>query len=560
VKKSLSIGALGICLLLCLVIPAAEAANSLKVESRIGEPGQPDLAIPVRGEWEDSLLGYTISIEFDTDFLAVKDVSLSGTAAGSAEHFVPQWNNASGYLTAEVLMGTQYPEDAGQSIAPGSGILLKLVFDVKAGAPVADSTLVDLSDGLGIPTRQNRFFWNDGSVISPVLEDGQLKTIYVWECDFESDDGGFSGHGEWEWGVDPWDSGNHLWGTDLDGYYDPSSCYGLNASWAVPVGYDYAYLTFKHKYQFDVGKSHGDDGGNLQAMVPPLIPTTWDVVMPDWIPYDADSLFNNCLANQPGYSGRSQGWPGKVRAGFNLSDYQSPRVGLWTVYYDIRWMLGADQWANVSDGWFIDDVRFCAAPAEAGPFFIRGDVNNDGMVDITDVLYLSNYLYSAGPPPPPPCDRADVNDDGSVNVADVTYLINFIYSGGPPPPWPYPKSGIDSSPDNLPLECNGGKALGQEREISLVDTPLPRVFDLGQNSPNPFSQATELRYDLPQGCHVTLEIYNSLGQKVRSVVDAPQGAGHHVISWDADGLSSGIYFYRLRAGDFEETNKMLVVR
>jgi hypothetical protein len=548
-----------ICVLLCLSI-AADAANSLEVESRIGEPGQPGLAIPVNGVWEDSLLGYTISIQFDTDFLAVTDVNVTGTVAEAAEYFVPQWNNVTGYLTAEIVMGTQYPDDAGQSLAPGSGVLLNLLLDIKQDAPVADSTAVDLADGLGTPPRQNRFFSNDGSAISPDLEDGQVKTIYVWVSDFEADNGGLGGNGEWEWGIDPWDSLNSLWGTDLDGYYEPSACYGLYASWGVPVGYESAYLTFQHKYNIDAGKSHGDDGGNLQAMVPPLIPSTYAVVVPDWIAYDVDSLFNACLTYEPAYTGQSQGWPGEVRAAFNLSDYQSPRLGLGTVYYDIRWMFGADQWPNVSDGWFIDDVRFGAAPAEAGPFFIRGDVDNDGLLNISDVTHLTSYLFSSGPPPPPPCDRADVNDDGEVNVLDVNYLIDFMYSSGPEPPWPYPKPGIDSSPDDLPLECPGGKMLGHGREGSPADERIPRVFNLTQNSPNPFGQATEIQYDLPRGCHVKLEVYNALGQKVQTVVDTYQEAGHQAIRWDASALSSGIYFYRLHAGDFKETRKMLVVK
>jgi hypothetical protein len=546
--------------LLCLAVTALNAANSLEVERRIGEPGQPGLVIPVNGVWDGTMLSYTVSIEFDTDFLALTDVTIDETVAESAEYFIPQWNNVDGYVTAEVVMGTEYPADAGLSLDPGSGVLLYLVFDIKESAPVADSTVVDLADGQGIPSRQNRFFWNDGTAVIPTLGDGMVKTIYVWACDFEADGGGFSGDGEWEWGTDPWNSSNSLWGTDLDGYYEPSACYGLYASWGVPVGYEYAYLTFQHKYNVDAGKSYGDDGGNLQAMVPPLIPTTYDVVMPDWIDYDVDSLFNGCLTYEPGYTGQSLGWPGTVRAAFDLSDYQSPRLGLMTVYYDIRWMFGADQWPNVSDGWFVDDVRFAAAPDEAGPFFIRGDVNDNGLVNISDLLYLVDYIFSSGPPPPPPCDRADVNDDGTVDISDYNYLLDFMYSSGPEPPWPYPTPGIDSSPDGLPTECVGGKMLGHGADAAPERPALPHSFDLPQNSPNPFSGATEISYVLPQACHVKLEVYNSLGQVVETVVDSYQDVGRKVIEWDAGDLPSGIYFYRINAGEVQETKKMLVVK
>lgn len=66
---------------------------------------------------------------------------------------------------------------------------------------------------------------------------------------------------------------------------------------------------------------------------------------------------------------------------------------------------------------------------------MRGDVNDSGSINNTDVVYLSNYLYGGGPPPP--CHaQADVNDSGSINNTDIIYLSNYLYSGGPAPPGP----------------------------------------------------------------------------------------------------------------------------
>jgi hypothetical protein len=65
--------------------------------------------------------------------------------------------------------------------------------------------------------------------------------------------------------------------------------------------------------------------------------------------------------------------------------------------------------------------------------FVRGDVNRDGVINISDVVYLINYLYVGGPPPTPR-EAGDANADGVINVTDVVYLINYLYVGGPPPP------------------------------------------------------------------------------------------------------------------------------
>lgn len=83
-----------------------------------------------------------------------------------------------------------------------------------------------------------------------------------------------------------------------------------------------------------------------------------------------------------------------------------------------------------------------------GDIFRRGDANLDGIVDSSDPIYLSKYLFESGPEPG--ClNQADVNDDGSVNISDVSYLTNFLYQGGaaPPAPGPYAtECSIDGEP------------------------------------------------------------------------------------------------------------------
>jgi len=87
----------------------------------------------------------------------------------------------------------------------------------------------------------------------------------------------------------------------------------------------------------------------------------------------------------------------------------------------------------------------------------------------------------------------------------------------------------------------------------------PSVTLLG-NYPNPFNPATEISFSLPSASHVKLEIFNVMGQKVGTLVDGQLEAGEHVVRWDGSEAASGVYFYRLQAGDFVETKKMMLLK
>jgi len=87
-----------------------------------------------------------------------------------------------------------------------------------------------------------------------------------------------------------------------------------------------------------------------------------------------------------------------------------------------------------------------------------------------------------------------------------------------------------------------------------------RSFTLKQNFPNPFNPATQIEYSLPVSSKVSLIIYNLMGQEIARLVNGEQIAGVHSVRWDAAGLSSGIYFSRLRASGFVETKKMVLLK
>jgi hypothetical protein len=89
---------------------------------------------------------------------------------------------------------------------------------------------------------------------------------------------------------------------------------------------------------------------------------------------------------------------------------------------------------------------------------------------------------------------------------------------------------------------------------------LPNEFQLYQNYPNPFNPVTTINYALPETRHVRLVILNMLGQVVQTLVDKIQDAGYKSVTLDACDLSSGMYFYRIIAGDFIQTKKMMLIR
>jgi hypothetical protein len=98
-----------------------------------------------------------------------------------------------------------------------------------------------------------------------------------------------------------------------------------------------------------------------------------------------------------------------------------------------------------------------------------------------------------------------------------------------------------------------------------VDDIRPSPFiimsvNLDQNYPNPFNPSTTIRYGLPSMAHVTLSIFNTLGQQVATLVNETQDAGYHDARFDASGLASGVYFYRMQAGDFIQAKKLLLLR
>ena len=103
-----------------------------------------------------------------------------------------------------------------------------------------------------------------------------------------------------------------------------------------------------------------------------------------------------------------------------------------------------------------------------------------------------------------------------------------------------------------------------EFEIVIVsinsEIGIPNKFELFQNYPNPFNPSTQISYQLPENSFVNLVVYNSLGQKVEELVNQEQTSGKYSVKFDASNLPSGVYIYKLQAGEFSSVKKMLLTK
>lgn len=141
--------------------------------------------------------------------------------------------------------------------------------------------------------------------------------------------------------------------------------------------------------------------------------------------------------------------------------------------------------------------------------------------------------------------------DGSMTLSGCVLLVgdtlHMWYDAADRPYSSYPwKIGLATSPF-VPVSA--------EQEAIL-----PAIFSLSQNYPNPFNPITTILYELPKSSMAKLVVYDMLGREVSVLVNDRRDAGVHEVQFDGSNLSSGVYFYRLQAGDFTQTNRLLLLR
>lgn len=93
-----------------------------------------------------------------------------------------------------------------------------------------------------------------------------------------------------------------------------------------------------------------------------------------------------------------------------------------------------------------------------------------------------------------------------------------------------------------------------------ITQEIPDQFSLEQNYPNPFNPSTNIQFNLPEQSNVTLQVYDISGRQIAVLVDEPMNAGSHTINWNASNLASGVYLYRITAGDFTAVRKLTIIK
>jgi hypothetical protein len=119
-----------------------------------------------------------------------------------------------------------------------------------------------------------------------------------------------------------------------------------------------------------------------------------------------------------------------------------------------------------------------------------------------------------------------------------------------------------------PVEVEVLDTQGNEVEArfdATVAAAIPNQYQLSQNYPNPFNAVTQLSFALPTDGKVSLKIYNIMGQLVKNLVDQNMQAGFHTVTWDGTNnsgsqVSTGVYFYSIKAGDYSVTKKMTMLK
>jgi hypothetical protein len=103
-------------------------------------------------------------------------------------------------------------------------------------------------------------------------------------------------------------------------------------------------------------------------------------------------------------------------------------------------------------------------------------------------------------------------------------------------------------------------AISYEQTVGVGGQEEPLQFTLGQNYPNPFNPSTTIRFTLPKSGHVELKVYNTLGQEVATLVNEEKNVGTYSAQWNAGNVASGMYFYRLKAGEYTQIRKLLLLK
>jgi hypothetical protein len=142
------------------------------------------------------------------------------------------------------------------------------------------------------------------------------------------------------------------------------------------------------------------------------------------------------------------------------------------------------------------------------------------------------------------------------NVSSLRAKGNMAYGGE----YEFVDKGLNTGRYQYKIEAVGKNEKKFVGDVISVEVDVPKVYALHQNYPNPFNPVTVIEFEIPEAGYVLIELYNSVGQKVRDIFAGELPAGYHRVRFDASGLSSGVYFYRMSAGKFNAVRKMVIMK
>jgi hypothetical protein len=201
-----------------------------------------------------------------------------------------------------------------------------------------------------------------------------------------------------------------------------------------------------------------------------------------------------------------------------------------------------------------------------------------GRITLTDAEGKSYTLYAVkgevdldqyNMPPLPPAGSFDIRFSSGRIAEDINSSIQMIDMTGVTYPLTVRVDGMDirlqdASGSALNVNLKSGEDVvisdAMVQKLMVTEELIPKEYSLEQNYPNPFNPSTTIKFAVPRESNVNLSIYNVLGELVSTLVDDQKKSGYYEYEFNASSLASGVYLYRIKAGDFVETKKMILMK
>lgn len=220
--------------------------------------------------------------------------------------------------------------------------------------------------------------------------------------------------------------------------------------------------------------------------------------------------------------------------------------------------------SNVWLGSGNEDMNMVSASAQITTVNAGNIITKHLTIYRTNSTISGNVTLSGNPPNMPIEIFANVSDTGFVrtftdlngnytlNVSDK--LFNYNIGPGQLPPNYYGYF-VTAHPGQTNVNFNFNLT-----DVEQDQSIIPNEFSLAQNFPNPFNPSTLISYKVKETSHIQIKVFNILGNEIKTLVDEEKPAGNYKVDFNASNFPSGVYFYRLQAGSFVETKKMILLK